>query len=175
MIKMEQIDYNKPRVFVTTQHKIDHNIAVGIWIDLNDYDYEDDLIDFCNDFFRNEEEPALRFIEWKGVPLNLQSRLCPDFEKIWRFRDLDEDEQDIVLEYWDEVWSGCDIDVILDRYLFDCDADDMKRLGELLVDYEDLRSQHPDDFMWTYFNYEDYGWDARHDLYQTSHYVFNAN
>lgn len=170
-------DYSEPMAFATTRKKIDCGNPDGLWLSLNDFSDTDDMIEACLVYFEEENEDEICFTSFRNIPENLiQDTARPDWVRIWEFKDLTYDQQEIVLEYWDEVWSGCDIDVILDRYLFDCDTHNMKELGRKIADYEDIFIDHlTDDFVLRYFDYEAFAWDARHDFYTTKHYVFRAN
>lgn len=170
-------DYSEPMAFATTRKKIDCGNPDGLWLSLNDFSDTDDMIEACLVYFEEENEDEICFTSFRNIPENLiQDTARPDWVRIWEFKDLTYDQQEIVLEYWDEVWKDCDIYTILDRHIAYCDTSDMWEVGQRLAIYEDYFTTHNvDESVQRYFDYEAYAEDAKHDYYLTTNNIFITN
>ena len=173
---MNTKDYLNPVVFATTQKKIDCGNPDGIWLSLNNYSDTDGMIQDCLVSLKEDNEDEICFTKFGGIPENLIRDITrPDWVRIFEFKDLAAKQQSMVLEYWDEVWKDCDIDTILSRYITTCNTSDMVEVGKKLALFEDYFTTHNvDESVQRYFDYEAYAYDARHDYYLTTNYIFNT-
>lgn len=123
---------------------------------------------FLDEHLRNQLEPMYQDTD---LPKAIVKEGTIDFEKLADFLELDENEQEICTEYWDEIDSATDVEKILDCYVFTfsgCNKNE--EFGEYLALECDCL-QIPDNIE-PYFDFERYGRDALFDFRETSNYVF---
>lgn len=124
---------------------------------------------FLDEFLRNSLEPMFQDSD---LPEAIVTESQIDFKKLADFLELDENEQEICTEYWEEVDSATDVKTILERYFFTfsgcCNSNE--EFGEYLALECDCLNI-PDNIM-MYFDFERYGRDALWDFRETSNYVF---
>lgn len=124
---------------------------------------------FLDEYLRNCLEPMHQDSD---LPAAIVCESSINFKKLADFLELDENEQEICEEYWEEIDSATDVKTILERYFFTfsgcCNKNE--EFGEYLALECDCL-EIPDNIM-PYFDYERYGRDALYDFRQTSNYVF---
>ena len=168
------MNYNnaEPAVYVGTYKKYNEGSLFGRWMKLEDYSDFDSFVEACRELHKDEEGPEFMCQDFEGLP---KSQYCEAglgwLEKFYDLMDMDEEDQNKVLEYWDNVWDGADPQTVLDRYF--CDYMDDDDFGYYLV--HELDCIEIPESVESYFDYERYGRDCKYDFYVTDNYIFSTN
>ena len=160
-----------PAVYVSTYHKYNNGSLAGMWINLAAFSDSDELHEFLRRLHADEKEPEFMIQDFENIPKAFYGESGCDWGKIYEWLELDEDERQMCLEYWDEVDSGAkDMQDIIDRMVYEGDANDY---------YDELADEmisciSGSETLKLYFNYEAWRRDCGFDYHETEHYVFSA-
>ena len=156
-----------PAVYVGTYKKYNNGSLFGRWMNLEDYDSFEDFVDACRELHKDEDDPEFMCQDYEGLP---KSQYCESglewLKKYFDLMDMDEDDQNKVLEYWDEVYDGADPQTILDSYY--CESMSDYDFGYMLSH----ELQEIPDWLECYIDYEKMGHEYKWDYYETDNYIF---
>ena len=142
-----------PRIYVGTCNAYNEGSLKGAWLDLEDYDDQDDFMRACRELHADEHDPEFMFCDFEDIPREFVGECY------------------IKPEFWD--YMNCDIDDSVKEafmYLFDewneerCNStyigefDNRTKMAEQFVDEMGLLSEIPENLQY-YFDYEAYGRD----------------
>ena len=166
-------DNDNPALYVGTYAKYNEGSLEGEWIDLSTFIDPSDFLEFCTDVLHaDEDDPELMFQDFMNFPKSLYSESASDDElqKIWDWMDYDDDEREIIEEYWDEVGSKEDPDTILERHVYSGDFKDFayEQAEEMIA------CSGAPECVSRYFDYEAWERDLQFDYYITENHVFTA-
>ncbi len=142
-----------PRIYVGTYNAYNEGSLKGAWLDLEDYDDQDDFLRACRELHADESDPEFMFCDHEGIPREFigECYLKPEF---WDYMncDIDDDVKEAFMYLFDE-W---DEDRCNDRYLGE--FDNRTKMAEHHVDETGLLGEIPENLRY-YFDYEAYGRD----------------
>ena len=142
-----------PRIYVGTYNAYNEGSLKGAWLDLEDYDDQDDFLRACRELHADESDPELMFCDHEGIPREFigECYLKPEF---WDYMncDIDDDVKEAFMYLFDE-WNE---DRCRDSYFGEFDS--RTKMAEHLVDETCLLSEIPENLQ-CYFDYEAYGRD----------------
>lgn len=154
--------------YVSTFAKYSAGSLAGQWVDLETFGDADELFDYLCRLHADECDPEFMFQDFENLPEKFRAEcMCPDeLSEMYAYFDLEDDDREIVGEYWDEIDSSVFVENILDRHIYSGDADDYfdELADEMLHDCpENLRY---------YFDYKAWERDCAFDYDVTSNHVF---
>ncbi len=158
-----------PSLYVGTYAKYNEGSIFGEWIDLTKCGSYDEFMEVCHKLHADEEDPELMFQDYENFPHPWYSESGIDeevFDKIIKFSELDEDEQEAYREFVDS-FSEDDFDSFKERYQGKWDSE--KDFAEHIVD----ECYNLDDMMGSLSSYFDYEAYAR-DLFIEDYYFSNG-
>ena len=167
------MNYNNcsPAVYVGTYKKYAEGSTFGRWMNLEDYADFDEFVEACRELHKDEEDPEFMCQDFEGLPKNQYCESGLDWlEKFFDLMKMDEDDQNKVLEYWDNVWDGAEPQTILDLYF--CPAMDDYDFGYYLA--HDLGCLEIPENIESYFDYASFGRDCKYDYHETDNYIFES-
>lgn len=161
-----------PAVYCGTYKKYNNGSLQGMWVDLSTFYDEEDLFEFLHRLHYDEDEPEFMFQDFENFPRKFYSESAGMslFHDLYEWINLDDDEREIVGEYWDECDSSADIQDILDRHVYSGDAD---AFFDSLAD-EFMESYGCLEAMQCYFDYEKWRTECGYSYYVTGNHVFSA-
>lgn len=109
---MTNSDFN-PRLYVGTYHKYNCGSLKGKWVDLADFDSQDDFYSYCKELHSDERDPEYMFQDFEGMPHDLYNESRAS-ELIWEMLDLDEDQLKQVYLYHEA--TGYDMAECIENY-----------------------------------------------------------
>ena len=115
------------RVYVSTYNRYNNGSLQGYWLDVASFDDAEELINYCNEeLFSDEDLPELMFQDFENFPKKFYSESMnkDDFDGLFEWLDLDEEQRNMCEEYWDEVWKDASIKDILNAYVYSGDAEE---------------------------------------------------
>lgn len=133
-----------PALYVGTYGKYNGGSIFGAWIDLTNFDDYDDFLEVCRELHSDEADPEFMFQDFECFPRKFycESGMREDFDELVEWMELDEEQRNIVEEYWDENDSSSSIRDILDRYV--CRADDMDAYANEMFETDCINYNVPD-------------------------------
>ncbi len=142
-----------PRIYVGTYNAYNEGSLKGAWLDLEDYDDQDDFLRACRELHADESDPEFMFCDHEGIPREFigECYLKPEF---WDYMncDIDDDVKEAFMYLFDE-WNEerCNSTYI-------GEFDNRTKMAEQFVDEMGLLSEIPENLQY-YFDYEAYGRD----------------
>ena len=162
-----QGDGDSPAVYVGTYGKYNNGSIDGMWVALDTVADSEELHEVFRRIHCDEEEPEYMIQDFQNFPKKFYGESGCDWEGIFEWLALDEDDQQKCAEYWDEIDGDGKIQNILDAFVYEGDANEY--YDELVDECLDI----PDNLR-MYFNYEVWERDCALDYHETEHYVFSA-
>ena len=142
-----------PRIYVGTYNAYNEGSLKGAWLDLEDYDDQDDFLRACRELHADESDPEFMFCDHEGIPREFigECYLKPEF---WDYMncDIDDDVKEAFMHLFDE-WNE---DRCRDSYIGA--FDNRTKMAENFVDDTGLLDEIPENLRY-YFDYEAYGRD----------------
>lgn len=163
--------FDNASVYVSTYGKYADGSLEGTWIDLQSFGDASQAMDFLRRLHSDEEDPEFMFQDYSNLPRALyhESMNEDDLVKIYEWLSLEEDERDMVKEYWDEHDGMTEIQDIIDRCVYHGDPNDyFDELADEMLD----ECKVPD-FLRYCFDYEKWRYQCQFDYIITSNYVFH--
>lgn len=159
-----------PSIYVGTYAKYNDGNLYGAWIDLTKCADVDEFLEVCKTLHDDEADPEFMFQDFECFPKSLYSEsMCnEELEKLFEWVELDEDDREMVGEYWDEVDEHTDIQRIKDSCVYHGDFDDYAYDAA----EEMIACSNAPECVSRYFDYEAWGRDLAFDYHVTSNYVF---
>ena len=142
-----------PRIYVGTYNAYNEGSLKGAWLDLEDYDDQNDFLRACRELHADESDPEFMFCDFEGIPREFigECYLKPEF---WDYMncDIDDDVKEAFMYLFDE-WNEerCNSTYI-------GEFDNRTKMAEQFVDEMGLLSEIPENLQY-YFDYEAYGRD----------------
>lgn len=102
------------RLYVGTYAKYNNGDLTGAWLDLSDYNDQEDFIEACKELHKDETDPELMFQDSENIPESLYSESSVN-ENLWEYMELDEDERE-ALSDWLDNGNEFDIDSFRDDF-----------------------------------------------------------
>lgn len=115
------------RVYVSTYNRYNNGSLNGFWLDVASFYDAEELIKYCyEELFDDEDSPELMFQDFENFPEKFYSESMneDDFENLFEWLELDEEQKKMCEEYWDEVWKDASIKDILNAYVYSGDAEE---------------------------------------------------
>ena len=167
---ISKVGEDAPSVYVGTYGKYNSGSLYGAWIDLTKCKDEDEFYEVCYELHNDEPRDSceLMFQDYECFPRRFYGESHMDFDALYEWLDLDEDERDIVSAYWNEVESGTDIEDILESYIGEYDSD------EDYVRSEVLETSRIPDWLERYIDWDAYARDNMQDVHVAGNYYFRA-
>lgn len=165
--KYYQGDEDSPAVYVGPYGKYNNGSIAGMWVALDTVADSEELHKVFRRIHCDEREPEYMIQDFQNFPKKFYGESGCDWEGLFEWLELDEDDRQKCAEYWDEVSEDRDIQDILDACVYE---------GEAKEYYDELADECLDipDNLRIYFNYEVWERDCAFDYYETEHYVFSA-
>ena len=126
-----------PRVYVSTYTKYNNGSLEGDWVDLSDFSDFEGFKDFCKELHKDEEDPEFMFQDWEGLPdcFHTESGGEKDFEPIFEFLEMDEDDRKILEMYAEATgYSISDITLSDAQDAFHGTAEDEAEFAERIAE-----------------------------------------
>lgn len=161
---------DSPAVYVGTYGKYNNGSIAGMWVALDTVADSKELHDVFRRIHCDECEPEYMIQDFQNFPEKFYSESGCDWEGLYEWLELDEDDRRKCAEYWDEVDGSREIQDILDACAYEGDADEFY---DMLAD-EMLDLSSASDFIKSYFDYAKWERKCGWDYYATEHYVFSA-
>lgn len=155
---MDKLQTDVPRIYVGTYKKYNEGDLSGKWVDLTEFDNEDDFYTYCYKLHDDEDDPQLMFQDFEYFPEEFYSE-CSISDDLWEWLELDDDQQEIVwayiecfgnnsntLESYEDAYHGY-YDTFQDfvRELFD-ETNEIPSHLESYIDYEAVERDYRFDF-----------------------------
>ena len=160
-----------PRIYVGTYKKYSEGSIKGQWLDLEDYDDQDDFMRACRELHADEHDPEFMFCDHEGIPREFIGE-CYLKPELWDYMncDIDDDVKEAYMYLFDE-WNE---DRCRDSYFGE--FDNRTKMAEHLVDEMGLLDKIPENLQY-YFDYEAYGRDMElgGDVCEHNHHWFWRN
>jgi antirestriction protein len=103
------------RIYVGTYAKYNAGSIQGAWLDLNDYADAGEFHAACLELHKDEEDPELMFQDFEGIPAGMVSECSIDAD-VWEWLALDEDAQELLAVYRENISDEGTIDDARDCY-----------------------------------------------------------
>jgi len=145
-----------PAVYVGTYHKYNCGSIAGKWLDLTEFDDEQDFLAACSKLHADEEDPELMFQDWEGIPSGLASESHVNWAFIDAYRQAKEEGQGEAFVEWAEYFNACDYDAFQEAYQGEAESEE--DYARNYADETGLLNDMPDSLL-IYFDYEAYGRD----------------
>ena len=160
-----------PAVYVGTYHKYNCGSIAGKWLDLTEFDGEQDFLAACSALHADEEDPELMFQDWEGIPSGLASESHVNWAFIDAYRQAKEEGQGEAFVEWAEYFNACDYDAFQEAYQGEAESEE--DYARNYADETGLLNDMPDSLL-SYFDYEAFGRDLfMNGLVLVNGYVFS--
>jgi len=120
-------DDASPQVWVGTYGKYNNGTLVGKWLDLNQFTDYDEFVKMCKVLHIDEDDPEFMLNDFMNFPKKFYSESMisrEDFDELKEFLSLTEHEQEVVGEYWEEIYEEVDMQDVLDRFAYEGNPND---------------------------------------------------
>ena len=160
-------------LYVGTYGKYNAGSIDGAWVNIESFDDKEEFFDFCRRLHADEHDPEFMYQDFEGFPKSWYSESCmgDKIDRIIEWAQLDEDEKEIIEEYWDEAGGDEDEEFqdILDKCVYHGDNcnDYYDELADLC--FEDNKAWEK---MQCYFDWEKWRRDCSYDYTETSNCIF---
>tara|TARA_R100000664_G_C2754082_1_gene141600 strand:+ start:703 stop:1239 length:537 start_codon:yes stop_codon:yes gene_type:complete len=117
---------SSPRVYVGTYGKYAGGSIAGAWLDLADYSDASEFYAACRKLHKGEHDPEFMFQDWENIPSGfIHESGFADADDLWEWLDLDEDEQELVALYRDNVDGDASLEKAQERFYgrYDSESD----------------------------------------------------
>lgn len=113
-------------VYVGTYHKYNCGSLKGAWVNLETFDDEEELMEFLYRLHADESDPELMMQDYMNFPRKFYSESMNkyDFEKLYEWINLSDDEREMCEEYWDEIDDSASISYITENHIYSGNAND---------------------------------------------------
>ena len=145
-----------PAVYVGTYHKYNCGSIFGKWLDLTDFDGEDEFLKACRELHAGEDDPEFMFQDREGIPSQFASESSVNWEYIAAFRQAQEEGRTGAFVAWAEYTGECDYDAFDTAYYGEADSEEDFAYG--FVEDNGLLNEVPESLR-MYFDYEAYARD----------------
>lgn len=114
----DQVTDERPALYCGTYGKYNGGSIQGKWMHLEDYEDGEAFLTACAELHKDEDDPEFMFQDYEYLPRELygESLGTSDLDRIYEWLALDEDDREIVADYWDNVDSSVDPDTARDCY-----------------------------------------------------------
>lgn len=165
-----------PSVYVGTYGKYNAGSIDGMWVDISTFNYEEDFLEFCRRLHADEYDPEFMYQDYESFPEDFYSESSLPIDTIIEWANLDDDDKEIVQEYFNEVssWKNegkpDDFQYIIDKCVYHGN-DKNEYYDQLAYDmYPDFfKDGAPGEY---YFNFEKWEHDCRLDYSETDNCIF---
>lgn len=145
------------QVYVSTYRKYNNGSLQGEWLDLSDYASKEEFYEACTELHSDESDPELMFQDWENIPAAFIGESTID-ERVWDWLNLNEQEQQTVAIYLDEIDSNATIETALECYEGEYDSEE-----DWAIEFWDstgMVNEIPEQLQ-SYIDYKDYARDTR--------------
>lgn len=156
---VEWTSANTPKVYVGTYAKYASGSIDGKWVNLTDFDNEDDFLEKCREIHSDEEDPELMFQDYECFPSKYYSESYIDpevWEYIEKIEDYNKDVVDAILD------DGYDLDAVDDAIIY-AGCSSMKDVAYQIVD-EMGHDAFSDETWEVVFDYDHFGRELQWDM-----------
>ena len=162
-------------VYVGTWHKYNNGSLYGLWIDVDTFEDADEFLKFCRAIHADEEDPELMFQDTCNIPEHFTDTRTDSFFANSYFdftSNYGEDEQKIICEYWNEVYSETEPAEILDCFVAENNFEDFAdEIADMQI--ECIQDKKLRDFIAENFDYEKHRENLSY-YNTTTNYIFFA-
>lgn len=160
-------------LYVGTYGKYNDGSIAGAWVNIESFDDSDKFYEFCRRLHADERDPEYMYQDFEGFPESWYDESCmrDKIDRIIEWSQLDEEEKEICLEYWDEAGGddGEEFLDILDKCVYhgnDCNDyyDELAKLS-----FSDFKGWER---MQYYFDWEKWRRECSWDYTETSNCIF---
>lgn len=105
VVEAQRNNDDGPRVYVGTYAKYNAGNICGLWVNLTDFTYYDDFINFCKAIHADEDEPELMFQDFDNFPRKYYSESSLDkvtYDNICEYGNLCEQYEPETIDYFVE-------------------------------------------------------------------------
>lgn len=166
---------HEPRIYVSSYGMYNSGSLDGPgWVDLWDFDDKESFIDFCVEKMKalGDDDPELMFQDYEYIPKGLVGESWVS-DMIWEIKDEADPEEtlEIVEDYSENVglYKGISLYDIIEKVVYTGDWDDYA--DELAEEY--IATASPEQLA-SYFDYDMFKRDQKHDYYIGDNHVFRA-
>lgn len=147
------------KIYVGTYGKYNEGNLDGKWLDLEDYENEDEFLEACRELHADEEDPEFMYQDWEDIPDALidESYLTPqiwDFVRMIRECGNDTDRKEALRTFADYFGAEA-VEDFDERYCGKYDSE--TAYAEEIV--RECYFEELSEFAQTYFDYEKYARD----------------
>ena len=160
-----------PQVWVGTYGKYNNGALVGKWLDLNQFTDYDEFVKMCKVLHIDEDDPEFMLNDFMNFPKKFYSESMisrEDFDELKEFLSLTEHEQEVVGEYWEEIYEEVDMQDVLDHFAYEGNPYDY---FDMLAD-EMFDQYTVPDILRNCFDWEKWRSQCEWDYDTTTNYVF---
>ncbi|RLM11786.1 antirestriction protein [Gibbsiella quercinecans] len=145
-----------PAVYVGTYHKYNCGSLYGKWLDLTDFEGEDDFWETCRELHAGEEDPEFMFQDWEGIPSQFASEFSVNWEFVTAFRQAQDEGRADAFVAWAGYLGECDYDAFDGAYYGEAESEE--GFTHEYVNDHGLLNEVPESLR-CYFDYEAYARD----------------
>lgn len=109
------------RLYVGTYAKYNNGSIAGKWLDLEDYGDKESFLKACAELHKDEADPEFMFQDFEGFPRSMYSESSVS-EELFEYVALDEDDQELLAVYKENVDSDGDIETARDAFAGKADS-----------------------------------------------------
>ena len=160
------IDKNAPSVYVGTYGKYNSGSINGAWVHLDQFDNEEEFLEYCAELHKDEEDPEFMFQDFENFPEAYYSESEIDPE-LWEFLALDDDDRAMYEAFKEAGMEGTFSDA-QDAYSGQFDSD-IDFTMELLESCGDIPKDMPS---YLHIDWESTARDIMYDYSEANGYYF---
>lgn len=170
------MNYDTRAVYVGTWHKYNDGSIFGMWVDVDTFEDAHEFFKFCYAVHADEQDPELMFQDVQNIPEHFTDIRTDSFfaNSFYDFIEkYDEDEQKIITEYWEEVYSEEEPQEIIDKF-FGYGSIEEQANEELQMWLSCIQEDKVKDFFENHFDVESLEEEMRRETNETTNYLFRA-